>query len=229
MMSGTDFLIGKILGKGKRQSIAPEGIAVTREQIDDAIAATAGAAKKMASGVSLAKRQLDEIRSSGLTGEALVVLVHSRCLPVKNARRPHVDSVSRAGSGRARGALLHRRARAIAPSADKAMKLGVTKLKDERKYPPIKGERMRFFRFQFEVGGRRHQLDITWHNPRRRLGGRAALGQETSERRTRMQLVSNAQDQRQRETGINRRQLELADSGIFKDNVERWKKELAAK
>lgn len=162
-MSGTDFLIGKILGKGKRQSIAPEGIAVTREQIDDAIAATAGAAKKMASGVSLAKRQLDEIRSSGLTGEALVVLVHSRCLPVKNARRPHVDSVSRAGSGRARGALLHRRARAIAPSADKAMKLGVTKLKDERKYPPIKGERMRFFRFQFEVGGRRHQLDITWH------------------------------------------------------------------
>lgn len=51
----------------------------------------------------------------------------------------------------------------MTPSADKAMKLGVTKLKDERKHPPIKGERMRFFRFQFEVGGRRHQLDITWH------------------------------------------------------------------
>lgn len=82
-MSGADFLIGKVLGKGRRQSIAPEGIAVTREQIDDAIAATAGVAKKMASGVSLAKRQLDEIRSSGLTGEALVVLVHSRCKPVK--------------------------------------------------------------------------------------------------------------------------------------------------
>lgn len=43
------------------------------------------------------------------------------------------------------------------------------------------------------------------------------------------QIVSNAQDQRQREIGVNRRALELADSRIFKDNVECWKKELAAK
>jgi hypothetical protein len=87
-MSGADWLVGDVGKKGppKKLQRAPEPLAV-----DDAVRYledAAGDGKRLVAGLKSATSALDALRASGLTGEALVVLVTAKCAYSKVNGRP---------------------------------------------------------------------------------------------------------------------------------------------
>jgi len=88
-MSGADFMFSKIEAKvgtkAKKLVRAPEPL-----EIDDAVRFLEEGgrdAKKLVDGLNSAIGALEAIRSSGLTGEALVVLVTEKCGRAANGSR----------------------------------------------------------------------------------------------------------------------------------------------
>lgn len=93
-MSGADFLLGDIGKKPeKRTKLAPNGIAVTPDEIEAVLSDAAKDGKNLAIGIRGAVSALEQLKKSGLTGEALVVLVTEKCAWAKNGKRVSAETV----------------------------------------------------------------------------------------------------------------------------------------
>lgn len=75
---GADWMLGNV-GKKPARKIAHNGIHVTPDEIDAVLNETRAAAKKLAHDIKSATAGVQALRESGLTGEALVVLVTEKC------------------------------------------------------------------------------------------------------------------------------------------------------
>lgn len=93
-MSGADWLLGDV---GKKTKAAPKiahnGIHVLPEEIDAVLHGAAADAKKLRGGIDSATSALDALKQSGLTGEALVIMVTEKCARAKNGSRLSPDTV----------------------------------------------------------------------------------------------------------------------------------------
>lgn len=92
MSLGGDWLVGDSKPK-KIVKVAPDGIHVTPEEIDAVIHGTARDAKAIRGGIDHAVAGLEAIKTCGLTGEALVLLVAAKVSRSKNGTRIGVETV----------------------------------------------------------------------------------------------------------------------------------------
>lgn len=93
-MSAADWLLGDVGKKTKAPpKLAPNGIHVTPDEIDAVLADVAVSGKRLRAGIDAAVTQLEALKKAGLTGEALVLLVESKCARAKNGSRISADTV----------------------------------------------------------------------------------------------------------------------------------------
>lgn len=92
-MSGADWLLGDV-GKAKKVTkLAPNGIHVTPEEIDQVLHGVAKDAKALRGGIDSSVTALEALKTSGLTGEALVLLVAAKVGRSKNGTRIGLETV----------------------------------------------------------------------------------------------------------------------------------------
>lgn len=93
-MSGEDWLlgdVGKKPGKPKKLERAPSPPEL--DQVEQLLDDVAGDGKRLVAGVNSAVAALEAMKKSGLTGEALVVLVTEKCAWAKNGKRVSPETV----------------------------------------------------------------------------------------------------------------------------------------
>lgn len=97
---GVDWMLGD-LGprKTSKKLVSVEGVRVTSEEVDAVLADVHGSGKKLRSGIDAAVQQLEALKSIGLTGEALVLLVTEKCRPDKNGNPTSAVTVQRVLEG----------------------------------------------------------------------------------------------------------------------------------
>lgn len=94
MSGGSDWLLGDVGKKAeKKTKLAPGAITVTPDEIEAVLADSARDGKRLAGGIRAAVTALEQLKQSGLTGEALVVLVTEKCAWAKNGKRVSAETV----------------------------------------------------------------------------------------------------------------------------------------
>lgn len=92
-MSGADWMLGELpkpkAQKKLQRSVEPLAIDEAVRFLEDA----AGDGKALAGGLKKGVAALEALRVSGLTGEALVVLVTDKCAWAKNDKRVSAETV----------------------------------------------------------------------------------------------------------------------------------------
>jgi hypothetical protein len=94
-MTGSDWLLGDVGKKARatKKLVSSDGIAISREDIDAVLADVVGSGKKLRASIDAATGQLEALKNSGLTGEALVLLVAAKVSRSKNGTRIGVETV----------------------------------------------------------------------------------------------------------------------------------------
>lgn len=99
--SGADWLIGKTGQRKQAKEVRLER-APSPAEIDDVVQLmedTAGAGKKLAGGLKQLNAALEQIRTCGLTPEAIITLTTDKCRPDKNNNPTTAAAVQRVLEG----------------------------------------------------------------------------------------------------------------------------------
>jgi hypothetical protein len=91
-LSGADWMLGKLEPKPQKKlarAAVPLNVDDAVRYLEDA----AGDGKKLVTGIRKGVEALEALRTSGLTGEALVVLITEKCARAKNGSRLSADTV----------------------------------------------------------------------------------------------------------------------------------------